>query len=193
MNQQVVLAARPHGFPRDSDFRIVETPIPEPAEGEFVVRIAHLTVDPYMRGRMSDRASYAKPVAIGEFMVGGCVGRVIRSKHVKFQEGAYVHGMFGCQEYAASDGVGVRQVDPDLAPISTSLHMLGMPGLTAYFGLYDVCDLQEGETVVVSAAAGAAGSTVGQLAKFKGCPVIRIAGSDDKVDFITNELGFDAV
>ncbi|MFP6751811.1 MAG: NADP-dependent oxidoreductase, partial [Pirellulaceae bacterium] len=161
------------------------------AEGEFLAQSLFLSVDPYMRGRMNDVASYADPVGIGERMVGQVVARVVKSNHPRFSEGSIVAGMFGWQEYTISDGKGVRQIDPDLAPVSTALHVLGMPGLTAYFGLLDICNLQQGDTVVVSGAAGAVGSTVGQLARIKGCRVIGTAGSDEKIDFITGELGFD--
>ena len=192
MNRQITLAARPKGFPKDSDFKLLETPIPEPGDGELLIRIVYLSVDPYMRGRMRDAASYADPVAIGEVMVGGAVGRVIESNHDRFGVGSFVFGMFGWQEYALSDGSGLRKVDPEVAPISTSLHVLGMPGLTAYFGLLDVCRIAKGETVVVSGAAGAVGSTVGQIAKLSLCRVVGIAGSDEKVRYVTDELGFDA-
>ncbi len=190
-NRQILLARRPKGFPEDSDFELAETPLGEPAEGEFLAQSLFLSVDPYMRGRMNDAASYADPVGIGERMVGQVVARVVRSHHPRFSEGSIVAGMFGWQEYTISDGKGVRQIDPDLAPVSTALHVLGMPGLTAYFGLLDICTLQEGDTVVVSGAAGAVGSTVGQLARIKGCRVIGTAGSDEKIEFITGELGFD--
>ena len=191
INRQVCLAQRPRGFPTDSDFDLVESPLGDPGEGEFLAQSLFLSVDPYMRGRMNDMASYADPVGIGDVMVGQVVARVVKSRHPRFQEGEIVAGMFGWQEYAISDGRGVRRIDPDLAPVSTALHVLGMPGLTAYFGLLDVCGLRDGDTVVVSGAAGAVGTTVGQLARIKGCRVIGTAGSDEKIDFITAELGFD--
>ncbi len=190
-NGQVRLAARPRGFPQDSDFELVETELAEPAEGEFLAQSLLLSVDPYMRGRMNDTASYAEPVGIGEVMVGQVVARVVKSNHPKFSEGSIVAGMFGWQQYTISDGSGVRRINPEHAPVSTALHVLGMPGLTAYFGLLDVCDLREGDTVVVSGAAGAVGTTVGQLARIKGCRVVGTAGSDEKIDYITAELGFD--
>jgi NADPH-dependent curcumin reductase CurA len=192
LNHQILLAARPTGFPKGSDFRLVESAVPEPSADQFLVRAVYLSVDPYMRGRMNDRKSYVEPVAIGAVMGGESVGQVIRSKHDKFVEGSYVVGQFGWQEYAISDGRGVRQVDPAIAPISTALHILGMPGLTAYFCLFDTCQFQAGETVVVSGAAGAVGSTVGQLVKLTGGRAVGIAGSDEKIDWITNTLGFDA-
>lgn len=191
-NRRIVLAARPEGFPRASDFRLEEVPVPEAGDGEFVVQAEFLSVDPYMRGRMNDRASYADPVQLGDVMVGESVGRVVQSRHEKFQEGQYVSGMFGWQEYGVSNGEGLRRVDPELAPVSTALHVLGMPGLTAYFGLLDVCQLKEGETVAVSGAAGAVGSVVGQLAKIRGCRVVGVAGTDDKVKYATQEAGYDA-
>lgn len=191
-NRQITLAARPVGFPKESDFALVETPIPTPNDGEVLVKILYLSVDPYMRGRMNDAKSYAKPVALGEVMVGGTVGKVIASKHPAFQVGDYVESRLGWQEYALSDGTDLRKIDPTLAPISTALGVLGMPGMTAYFGLLAICDPQPGETVVVSGAAGAVGSLVGQIAKLKGCRVVGIAGTEDKVNWLVNELGFDA-
>jgi len=192
INRQIQLAARPTGFPRETDFQRIERPVPEPAEGQILVESIYLSVDPYMRGRMNDVPSYADPVGLGQVMVGECVGRVIQSRHARFPEGTYVCGMFGWQEYAISDASGVRKLDPDLAPISTALHVLGMPGLTAHFGLAEVCRPKPGQTVVVSAAAGAVGSTVGQLAKLTGCRAVGITGSDEKTDWITGALGFDA-
>jgi NADPH:quinone reductase len=192
VNRLVTLAARPAGLPKASDFRLVEAPLPKPGPGEFVVHGLYLSVDPYMRGRMRDGPSYAAPVQLGEVMVGGVVGRVVESNHPDFPVGVVVEGMFGWQEFALSNGAGVRVVDPHAAPISTALGVLGMPGLTAYFGLLDVCQPKPGETVLVSGAAGAVGSVVGQIAKVHGCRVVGVAGSDEKVDYLTGELGFDA-
>ena len=192
MNRQITLAARPVGFPKEADFKLIETPVPTPNDGEMLVKILYLSVDPYMRGRMNDAKSYAQPVQIGEVMVGGAVGKIIESNHPNFQAGEFVSGNFGWQSYAISDGAGVSKIDASLAPISTSVGVLGMPGMTAYFGLLAICNPQPGETVVVSGAAGAVGSLVGQIAKIKGCRVIGIAGSDEKVDWLVNELGFDA-
>lgn len=192
MNKQILLAARPTGFPKESDFRLHESPLREPGDGEILVGIRWLSVDPYMRGRMNEARSYADPVKLGEVMVGGAAGRVLRSRHARFAEGDYVMGMFGWQEYAISDGKGVRKLDRALAPVSTSLGVLGMPGLTAYFGLLEVGRAKPGETVVVSGAAGAVGSFVGQIAKIHGCRVIGIAGSDDKTSWLKDDLGFDA-
>ncbi len=191
-NKQITLAARPVGLPKESDFNLVETPVPLPGENEFTVRVIYLSVDPYMRGRMNDVKSYAPPVQLGEVMVGGAVGKIVHSNHADFHAGEIVEGQFGWQQYARSDGKGVRKIDPTLAPISTAVGVLGMPGLTAYFGLLDICNPQPGETLVVSGAAGAVGSFVGQIGKIKGCRVVGIAGTDDKIDYLVNELGFDA-
>lgn len=191
-NKQIVLAARPVGFPKDSDFKLIESPIPNAGDGQILVQSIFISVDPYMRGRMNDVKSYAPPVAIGGVMGGGAVGKVIQSNNAAFNEGDIVEGMFGWQEYAVSNGQGVRKIDPSLAPISTALGILGMPGLTAYFGLLEIGKPQPGETVVVSGAAGAVGSIVGQIAKIKGCRAIGIAGADDKVAYLNVELGFDA-
>ncbi len=191
MNRQWQLAGRPDGMVTEADFKLVEAPIPEPADGEIVMRSEYLTVDPYMRGRMNDRESYAEPVAVGEVMTGQAVGQVIASKSDRFQPGDAVLGSIGWQEYGAVPAQEARRLDPSLAPPSTALHVLGMPGLTAYFGLFDVIQAQAGQTIVVSGAAGAVGSAVGQLAKIKGCRAVGIAGSDEKCQWITNELGFD--
>jgi leukotriene B4 12-hydroxydehydrogenase/15-oxo-prostaglandin 13-reductase len=192
LNTQITLAARPVGYPKESDFKIIESPLQPLAEGQFRVRTVYLSVDPYMRGRMNEAKSYAPSVNLGETMVGGAVGKVVESKNDRFKEGDIVEGFFGWQTHATTDGAGVRKIDPSLAPISTALGVLGMPGLTAYFGLLAICDPKEGETVVVSGAAGAVGSIVGQIAKIKGCRVVGIAGADDKCALLTDELGFDA-
>jgi NADPH-dependent curcumin reductase CurA len=191
-HRQVRLAARPAGYPRESDLRLVESSVPEPGAGEFLVRVVYLSLDPYMRGRMSDARSYVPPVAVGDVMEGGTVGEVVRSNHPGFAVGDVVEGRLGWQEYAVSAGKGVRRIDPTVAPISTALGVLGMPGLTAYFGLLEVGQPKAGETVVVSAASGAVGGLVGQIAKLKGCRAVGLAGSDAKVDYITRELGYDA-
>ena len=191
-NKQIVLTARPVGFPKDSDFKLIESPIPNAGDGQILVQSIFVSVDPYMRGRMNDVKSYAAPVAIGGVMGGGAVGKVIQSNNTSFNEGDIVEGMFGWQEYAVSNGQGVRKIDPSLAPISTALGILGMPGLTAYFGLLEIGKPRPGETVVVSGAAGAVGSVVGQIAKIKDCRAVGIAGADDKVAYLTGELGFDA-
>jgi leukotriene B4 12-hydroxydehydrogenase/15-oxo-prostaglandin 13-reductase len=192
VNRQITLSARPSGFPKESDFNLVTAPVPMPADGEILVRTIYLSLDPYMRGRMNDRQSYAPSVRLGEVMVGGVVGKVVASKRTDFPEGAIVEGPLGWQEYAISSGHGVRIVDPKIAPISTALGVLGMPGMSAYFGLLDICHPKAGETVLVSGAAGAVGSLVGQIAKIKGCRVVGTAGSEEKVDHLVRDLGFDA-
>jgi NADPH:quinone reductase len=191
-NKQVTLVTRPSGMPKESDFKLVETPVPQPGPGEILVRMLYVSVDPYMRGRMNDVKSYAPPVQIGEVMGGGAVGKVVASKNPQFAAGDFVEGLFGWQEYAIANGKGVRKLDPALAPVSTALGILGMPGLTAYFGLLEIGKPRAGQTVVVSGAAGAVGSIVGQIAKIKGCRVVGIAGSDQKVAWLRDELGFDA-
>jgi len=191
-NRQILLAARPVGFPKETDFRLVESSLPALAAGQFLVRSIYLSVDPYMRSRMNDRKSYAEPQKIDEVMIGGVVGEVVESEHEKFNVGDKVIGMFGWQEYAVSDGTEVRVVRTGNSPISTALGVLGMPGLTAYCGFLDVCNPQAGETVVVSGAAGAVGSVVGQIGKIKGCRVVGIAGSEAKVAHLVDDLGFDA-
>jgi hypothetical protein len=192
VNRQWLLVNRPAGWPKESDFKLVESEVPSPGPGELLAQTLWLSVDPYMRGRMRDVKSYAPPVPLNGVMEGGAVAKVVTSNHPKFVPGDIVESRFGWQEYAVSDGKGVRKVDPTLAPISTALGVLGMPGLTAYFGLLDICRPRPGETVVVSGAAGAVGSIVGQLAKIKGARAVGIAGSDDKVRWLTEELGFDA-
>ena len=192
VNKRITLAARPSGMPKPSDFKLVESPVPEPKAGEILVRMLYVSVDPYMRGRMNDAKSYAPPVQIGEVMGAGAVGEVINSQSTQFQAGDFVEGFFGWQEFAISDGKGVRKLDSNLAPLSTALGGLGIPGLTAYFGLLDIGKPETGETVVVSGAAGAVGSIAGQIAKIKGCHVVGIAGGDQKVAWLRDELGFDA-
>ncbi|QDU43667.1 Putative NADP-dependent oxidoreductase YfmJ [Symmachiella dynata] len=192
INRQITLAARPVGRPQESDFALVETPIPELEEGQFLIHTTYLSVDPYMRGRMNDRKSYAEPVKLGDVMVGEAVGKVVESKHPKFDVGDIVAGSIGWQEYCVTDGTDIRKVRTGNQPVSAALGVLGMPGLTAYFGLLEIADPAAGETVVVSGAAGAVGSTVGQIAKIRGCRVVGIAGTDEKVAYLTDELGFDA-
>jgi NADPH-dependent curcumin reductase CurA len=191
-NRQIVLAARPKGLPKESDFRLVETPMPSPGDGQFLVKIQFLSVDPYMRGRMTDAKSYAEPAALDEVMVGGAVGTIVESRHPKYRQGEVAVGYFGWQEYAVSDGRGTQRFDTSLAPMSAALGVLGMTGMTAYFGLLEIGQPKEGETVFVSGAAGAVGSLVGQIAKLKGCRVVGSAGSDQKIAWLQNELGFDA-
>ena len=191
-NRRWLLTNRPVGEPSESDFEMVEDQVPEPGQGEFVARALYLSVDPYMRGRMRDVKSYAAPAALGEVMVGGAVGQVVASKNAAYAEGDFVQGSFGWQEYAISDGTGVTMVDAALAPLSAALGVLGMPGMTAYFGLLEVGQPMAGDTVVVSAAAGAVGSVVGQIAKIKNCRAVGIAGGAEKCAYLTEELGFDA-
>ena len=192
VNHEVRLAARPVGLPKRSDWQFTQAPVPEPGEGELLVKVLQISLDPAMRGWMNDAKSYIRPVGIGEVMRAGGAGRVLASKHSAFKEGDLVAGAFGVQEYAISDGKGVRKVDTRFAPLSVYLGTLGMPGMTAYFGLLDVGKPKEGDTVVVSGAAGAVGSVVGQIAKIKGCRAIGIAGGSDKCRFVTETLGFDA-
>jgi len=191
-NHQVRLAARPVGMPKRSDWQFTEEALREPGEGEILVAVQFISLDPAMRGWMNEAKSYIRPVAIGEVMRAGAAGRVVASKHPRFQAGDLVSGGFGVQEYAFSDGKGVQKVDTRFAPLTTYLGVLGMPGMTAYFGLLDVGKAREGEVVVVSGAAGAVGSVVGQIARIKGCRAIGIAGGADKCRWITAELGFDA-
>ncbi len=190
--RRVVLARRPPGEPTDNDFRIEEQPMPEPRANEVLVRVIYLSLDPYMRGRMRDQASYAKPVGIGDVMEGGTVGEVVASNNPNFKTGDIVEGRLGWQEYGVSTSHNLRLIDPSLAPISTANGVLGMPGLTAWFGLYEIGQPKPGETVVVSAASGAVGQVVGQLAKLSGCRVVAIAGGAKKCAFIKDDLGFDA-
>jgi NADPH-dependent curcumin reductase len=192
INHQVRLTARPSGLPKPTDWELATEPVPVPAAGEFVVAISHLSIDPAMRGWMNAGASYIEPVQIGAVMRAGAIGRVTASEHPGYASGDHVYGAFGVQEFARSDGAGVVKLDPSLAPLPTYLGALGATGLTAYFGLLDVARIQEGETVVVSGAAGAVGSVAGQIAKLKGCRVIGIAGGQAKCDWLVDELGFDA-
>jgi NADPH-dependent curcumin reductase CurA len=192
MNRQILLVNRPVGEPKETDFALTEAPVPEPGPGQLLRRTIYLSLDPYMRGRMSDRPSYARPAEVGQVMVGGTVSQVVRSRHPGLAEGDFVLGYDGWQEYAVSDGTGVRKIDPALGPLSYFLGVLGMPGLTAYAGLLDVGRPRPGETVVVSAASGAVGSVVGQVAKIKGCRAVGVAGSDRKCAFVVQELGLDA-
>jgi NADPH-dependent curcumin reductase CurA len=187
-----VLASRPVGMPKESDLRMVETPVPTLRDGEVLLRALYLSVDPYMRGRMNASKSYAPCVEIGELMVGGGVARVVESKNPGYEVDDVVNLQMGWQEYAVSNGEGLRTNDPHVAPVSTALGVLGMPGLTAYFGLLEVCGVNAGETVVVSGAAGAVGSVVGQIARIKGCRAVGIAGGPDKTRCILKDCGFDA-
>jgi NADPH-dependent curcumin reductase len=191
-NRQVRLAARPSGLPRPADWQFTSEPVPVPGAGEFVTEISHLSIDPAMRGWMNARPSYIPPVEIGAVMRAGGIGRVTASEHPGFAVGDYVYGFFGVQEYATSDGRDVRKLDLSLAEPTAYLGVLGATGLTAYFGLLDTGKPKEGDTVVVSGAAGAVGSVAGQIAKLKGCQVIGIAGGQEKCRLVTEEFGFDA-
>jgi NADPH-dependent curcumin reductase CurA len=192
MNQQIILAHRPIGEPQASDFRWVETAVPEIGDGQFLVRSHYLSLDPYMRGRMSEAKSYAKPVELGEVMIGEAVGEVVTSRHPKFKTGDIVAGTFGWQLYAVSDGAGVRWIMDRSLPLSAYLGVVGMPGVTAYIGLLDIGQPKSGETVVVSAAGGAVGGVVGQIAKIHGCRAVGIAGGPEKCHYVVEDLGFDA-
>ncbi len=192
LNHQFRLAARPIGMVKPTDWNLTAEPVPKPGEGEFLVRITHLSLDPAMRGWMNEGKSYIPPVAIGAVMraLGG--GEVVASNNSAFLVGASVVGGFGIQEYAVSDGKGINVVDTSVLGLPTYLGVLGMTGMTAYFGLLDVGKPKSGDTVVVSGAAGAVGTVVGQIAKLKGCRVIGIAGGEAKCRMIVDELGFDA-
>ena len=185
------LAARPDGEPTREDFELRETEVTDPGPGEVLVKTRYLSVDPYMRGRMRDAESYAEPWDVGDPMRAGVVGEVVESNYGGLDVGDTVNGELEWSEYNVADGHALRQVDADLAPVSTSLGVLGMPGATAYFGLTDVGEPTPGDTVVVSGAAGAVGSVVGQIARIGGCEVVGIAGSDEKTAWLTDELGFD--
>jgi len=191
-NHQYQLKSRPTGMVGPEHFHYVEVPVPAPADGEILVRNLYISLDPAMRGWLNDAKSYVPPVGIGEVMRAMSVARVVTSRHPKFAEGDIVSGIFGVQDYAVSDGKGVVKVDPGLAPLPRYLGTLGMPGMTAYFGLLDIGKPQPGQTVVVSGATGAVGQVVGQVAKIKGCRVIGIAGSAEKCRHATEVLGYDA-
>ncbi len=190
--RQFRLAARPDGLPKESDFKLEQAPLPEPQAGEALVKTVYLSVDPYMRGRITGVRTYADPVNIGEVIVGGDVGQVIESRAPNLQPGDFVAGYWGWQDHAVASASWLQKLDPQIAPVSTALGVLGMPGMTAYFGFLDICQPKAGETVVVSGGAGAVGSLVGQIAKIQGCRVVGIAGGDDKIRHMIEELGFDA-
>jgi len=192
INRQIVLKSRPEGSPSLDNFELRETSVPQPREGEVLIRTLYLSLDPYMRGRMSAGKSYAKPAEIGQPMVGGTVGEIIASRNPQYAVSDIVLGYGGWQEYALSNGAGLRKLDPAIAPVSTALGVLGMPGMTAYVGLLEVGRPKPGETIVVAAASGAVGSVVGQIGKINGCKAVGIAGSAEKCRFVTHELGFDA-
>ncbi|MGN8020791.1 NADP-dependent oxidoreductase [Phyllobacterium sp. 22229] len=190
-NTRIVLASRPQGPVKPDNFRIETVPVPAPGNGEVLLKILFLSLDPYMRGRMDDAVSYAAPVAVDGVMEGGTVAEVIESKHPGYKPGDIVLSHSGWQSYALSDGTGLRKLDPDAAPLSTAVGILGMPGFTAYAGLLTIGQPKPGETVVVAAASGPVGSTVGQIARIKGARAVGIAGGADKCAFVRDELGFD--
>jgi NADPH-dependent curcumin reductase CurA len=191
-NRRFVLASRPEGEPTPQNFRLETEPAPEPAEGQVLLKTRWMSLDPYMRGRMSAAKSYAKSVEIGDVMEAGTVGEVVASKNPKFQVGDIVLASSGWQEYAVSDGRGLRKLDPGVAPIQTALGVLGMPGMTAYVGLAEIGQPKAGETVAVAAATGPVGSLVGQIAKLRGARAVGIAGGPEKCRALTEEFGFDA-
>ena len=192
MNTQIKLAKRPVGMPDESTWTVEKNPIPSPKEGEFLIRHHYISLDPAMRGWMNDTRSYIPPVALGDVMRSGSIGEVIESKHPVYKVGDFVTGWGGVQQYTVTDGANWYKVDPNLAPLPVYIGTLGMPGMTAYFGLLDVGKIKDGETVLVSGAAGAVGSVVGQIAKIKGCRAVGIAGGAEKCKYIVEELGFDA-
>ena len=189
---QVHLARRPEGEPDDSCFSFVEVETPSPAEGQLLLRVVYLSLDPYMRGRMSAAKSYADPVEVGEVLVGGTVCEVVASEHADYAVGDMVLSYSGWQSHALSDGSGLRKLDPSVVPVSTALGVLGMPGFTAYAGLLEIGRPQPGETVVVAAATGPVGSAVGQIARVKGARAVGIAGGPDKCRALLEDFGFDA-
>src|SRR4051812_44522391 len=191
-NLQVLLRRRPKGAPVAEDFEIVETAVPEPQEGEVLIRHQYLSLDPYMRGRMAEAKSYAKPVELGAVMEGQTAGEVVASRHPDFKPGDTVLGGFGWQRFSCVTPARLFHFDPKEAPLSASLGVLGMPGLTGWVGLEDIGQPKAGETMVVSAASGAVGQVVGQIGKIRGCKVIGIAGGPEKCRFVTGTLGFDA-
>jgi NADPH-dependent curcumin reductase CurA len=192
MNRQIRLKSRPTGEPTAENFEAVDGPSPDARDGDVVRRTIYLSLDPYMRGRMSDAPSYAAPVKVGDVMVGHTVSQVVESRNPDFTTGDFVTGYDGWQTYGISNGKELRKLDPKAVPISTAIGVLGMPGMTAFVGLMDIGQPKPGETVVVSAASGAVGAVVGQLAKIKGCRAVGIAGSPDKCRYVVDELGFDA-
>lgn len=192
-NLQIVLASRPVGRPSPDSFERVRTPVPTPAEGQVLLKIRYLSLDPYMRGRMSAAKSYAAPVELGQVMEGGTVGEVIESRHPDYAAGDFVLSHSGWQTYAVADAASLRKLDPQDAPVTTALGVLGMPGFTAYAGLLTIGQPKPGETVVVAAASGPVGATVGQIARIKGARAVGIAGGAEKCALVREEFGFDAV
>ena len=191
-NREIILIKRPEGMPREDDFRLIETEMPVCRDGMVVVKTLYLSVDPYMRGRMSGVKTYISPFELEKAITGGIVGEVVQTKTPDLKAGDIVTGNLGWRDYNGADSRELRKFDPGIAPVSTALGILGMPGLTAYFGLLDIGKPSSGETVVVSGAAGAVGTVAGQIAKIKGCRVVGIAGSDEKTGYLVHDLGFDA-
>lgn len=191
LNRKIYFVKRPEGLPSLEHFEVREEAVPEPKEGEVLIRTLYLSVDPYMRGRMRDVKSYIPPFQLNEVLSGGVVGEVVKSNHESYTNGDIVLGNLGWQDYSAANGKHLTKIDPNSAPVTTALGILGMPGMTAYFGLLDIGQPAKGETVFVSGAAGAVGSVVGQIAKLKGCRVVGTAGSDKKINYLKEELGFD--
>ena len=191
--QRIVLAARPDGKPRPDDFRLEDFDVPEPEAGQMLLGVTYLSLDPYMRGRMDDRKSYAAPVPLGGVMQGETVATVLASRHPDHNEGDVVTAYVGWASHGLSDGTRVRKIDPDAAPVTTALGVLGMPGFTAYAGLLTIGQPKPGETVVVAAATGPVGSLVGQIARIRGARAVGIAGGAEKCAFARDELGFDMV
>lgn len=191
INRQITLNSRPIGAPKSSDFKLLETQIQKPQKGQVLLRTVFLSLDPYMRGRMSDVKSYAEPVNLGEVMVGGSICRVEQSLHSDFNEGDFVVSFGGWQDYSLSDGTGLLKLDKDMKHPSYGLGVMGMPGLTAYMGLLEIGKPKSGETVVVAGATGAVGSLVAQIAKIKGCKVIGVAGGNQKCKYAVESLGVD--
>ncbi|WP_104733800.1 NADP-dependent oxidoreductase [Hanstruepera ponticola] len=192
MNKQLILNKRPKGMPDSDTWSLQEAPIPEIENGELLIQNHYISLDPAMRGWMNDSKSYIEPVALGDVMRAGTIGKVIKSKNNKFNIGQTVTGWGGVQQYTISNGENLYPVDDSQVPMTKFLGVLGMPGMTAYFGILEVGKIQSGDVVVVSGGAGAVGSVVGQIAKIKGCYVVGIAGGKEKCDYITNQLGFDA-
>ena len=193
MNKQVVLAERPDGLPKSSTWTFQETEIPEPKDGDVLIKQHYISLDPAMRGWMRDVKSYIPPVGIGDVMRAGTVGEIVKANnHPKFEVGDFLSGWGGVQQYTVTNGKGYFKIDPNKAPLPKFLSIIGMPGMTAYFGILKVAELKEGDFVIVSGAAGAVGSLVGQIAKLKGCRVVGIAGGKDKCYYLVNDLGFDA-
>ena len=191
INRQIILINRPDGMPDESCFKLITSSIPQPTNGQVLIRTRYISVDPYMRGRMNDRKSYIPPYQLNEVMNGGVVGEVIESKSNNFVNGDFLVGNLGWQDYSIAGEKEVRKINPEIAPVTTALGVLGMPGLTAYFGLLEIGQPRQNETVVVSGAAGAVGTIVGQIAKIHGCRVVGISGSDKKTKYLIDELGFD--